>query len=71
MISYSYSLEVTYSNPEHPHTRPNEPKCKIYGKSKIGSRLCESVDQKRICAIVERRRVGRELLARVPRPKLY
>lgn len=69
MISYSYSLEVTYSNPEHPHTRPNEPKCKIYGK--IGSRLCESVDQKRICAIVERRRVGRELLARVPRPKLY
>lgn len=32
MISYSYSLEVTYSNPEHPHTRPNEPKCKIYGK---------------------------------------
>ena len=69
MISYSYSLEVTYSNPEHAHTRPNEPKCKIYGK--ISSILCESVDQKRICTIVVGRRVGRELLARVPRPKLY
>ena len=34
-IQLRYSLEVTYSNPKHPHTKPNEPKCVRCGENRL------------------------------------
>ena len=62
---------VKYSHPEHLHTKPNVPKCIRYGTVDPG--LCELVDQERIRGMLHRcgSRVGREVLSRVPRAKLY
>ena len=49
LVSVEAEVETNrkwYSHPEPPHTKPNEPKCIIYGR--IGPRLFESVNQERI-----------------------
>ena len=49
LVSVEAEVETNrkwYSQPEHPHTKSNEPKCIRYGR--IGPRLCESVNQERI-----------------------
>ena len=43
---------VIHSHPEHPHSKPNEPKCLRYGR--IGLRLCASVNQERIRGLPHR-----------------
>ena len=58
---------VIYSHQEYPHTPPNGPKCRCW---RFGPRLCESVEQVRVCFIAAGRTVGQNVLARAPRPKL-
>ena len=53
---------VIYSHPEHPHIKPNEPKCIRY--ESIGPRFCESVNQERTLGMPHR--CGEEGVAITP-----
>lgn len=43
-----YSELNIFTSQEHPHTKPNGPKCIRYGR--ISPRLCKSIYQERICS---------------------
>ena len=59
-----------YSHAEHPLTKLNESKCIRYRRIGRGFASLYTRREYEVCPIAAVRRVGRELLSKVPRPKL-